>query len=66
MLIPVPLSVLASGLVTTYVAGPIGLTLNLLCFFVNGVGVDLVLTPLAAYAVDIMRDQSAEVMAASM
>lgn len=65
-LVPVPLSILASGLVTTYVPGALGLTLNLICFFVNGVGVDLVLTPLTAYSVDIMRDRSAEVMAASM
>jgi len=34
----VPLSVGASGLITTYVGGPIGLSLNLLCLFVNGMG----------------------------
>jgi hypothetical protein len=38
-LIMVPLSVGASGLIMTYVGGPIGLSLNLLCLFLNGVGV---------------------------
>jgi len=37
----VPLSVAASGLITTYVDGPIGLSLNLLCLYTNGMGVSL-------------------------
>lgn len=65
-LIPLPLSVLGSGLVTTFVPGPIGLTLNLICFFANGVAVDLVLTPISAYCVDILHSRSAEVMACTM
>ena len=36
----VPLSVGLSGLVTTYIAGPFGLALNLLCLFMNGIGVN--------------------------
>jgi len=35
----VPLSIGASGLITTYVGGPIGLSLNLLCLYMNGMGV---------------------------
>jgi hypothetical protein len=35
----VPLSIGASGLITTYVGGPIGLCLNLLCLYTNGMGV---------------------------
>ena len=35
----VPLSILASGALTTFVPGRLGLVLNLCCFFVNGVGV---------------------------
>ena len=35
----VPLSILASGVTTAYVPGLIGLVMNLLWFFVNGVGV---------------------------
>lgn len=35
----VPLSVCLSGLITMYIAGPSGLVLNLLCFFMNGIGV---------------------------
>jgi len=34
----VPLSVCLSGLITTYIAGTSGLVLNLLCFFMNGIG----------------------------
>jgi hypothetical protein len=37
----VPLSVAASGLITTYVGGPIGLSLNLMCLYTNGMGVGL-------------------------
>jgi len=35
----VPLSTLGCGFLTTYVPGKIGLALNLICLFVNGVGV---------------------------
>jgi len=40
----VPLSIAASGLITTYIGGPIGLWLNLLCLFTNGMGVGLCLS----------------------
>ncbi|SJL05157.1 uncharacterized protein ARMOST_08530 [Armillaria ostoyae] len=71
--LPLPLSVpssssrslSSSGLITQYIDGKLGLVLNLICFFVNGVGVNTVLTPLSAYMVDIMHSRSAEVMAAS-
>lgn len=35
----IPLSIGASGLITTYVGGPVGLWLNLLCLYTNGMGV---------------------------
>ena len=38
-LILVPFSMLFSGLVTRYVDGTPGLVLNLVCFFINGLGV---------------------------
>jgi MFS family permease len=38
-LILVPLSVLLSGLLTEYVPGTLGLVLNLVCLFMNGLGV---------------------------
>ena len=38
-LIVVPLSVLISGLLTEYVPGTLGLVLNLVCLFINGIGV---------------------------
>ncbi|KAG1808328.1 major facilitator superfamily domain-containing protein [Suillus variegatus] len=62
----VPLSVGASGLITTYIGGLIGLTLNILCLYANGVGVDLVLNPVTAYNVDVMHSRSAEATAACM
>jgi hypothetical protein len=37
----VPLSVLCSGLLTQFVDGNIGLFLNLVCLFVNGMGVSM-------------------------
>ncbi|KAF9460888.1 major facilitator superfamily domain-containing protein [Collybia nuda] len=61
----VPLSILCAGLVTEYVDGKLGLILNLLCLFVNGVGVDVVLSPSASYAVDVVHHRSAEAMAAN-
>ncbi|KAG2744937.1 MFS general substrate transporter [Suillus brevipes Sb2] len=61
----VPLSIGASGLITTYVGGPIGLCLNLLCLYTNGMGVDFVFNPIGSYNVDVARSRSAEVTAAS-
>ncbi|KAJ7782795.1 MFS general substrate transporter [Mycena metata] len=61
----VPLSVVFCGLITTYIPGPLGLTLNLISFFFNGIGVDLVLSPCSAYSVDIMHSRSAEMLAAN-
>jgi len=61
----VPMSVLLSGLVTRYIEGPIGLTLNLVCLFMNGTGVLMVLSPSASYIVDIMQSRSAESTAAN-
>ncbi|KAF4578254.1 hypothetical protein EYR40_001585 [Pleurotus pulmonarius] len=58
-----PLSVLAAGFITEYVPGTVGLVLNLICLFINGLGVDMVLSPSASYIVDIMHDKSAESMA---
>jgi len=34
-----PITVLASGLITRYIPGTLGLVLNLICFFINGIGV---------------------------
>jgi len=34
-----PITVLASGLITRYIPGTFGLVLNLVCFFINGIGV---------------------------
>ncbi|KAJ7908793.1 MFS general substrate transporter [Mycena leptocephala] len=61
----VPLSFFASGVITTFVGGRVGLVLNLVCFFFNGVGVDMVLSPGSAYSVDVIHSRSAEVMAAA-
>ncbi|KAF5349702.1 hypothetical protein D9756_008837 [Leucocoprinus leucothites] len=59
-----PITVLASGLITKYVPGKLGLALNFVCFFLNGVGCDIALTPCGAYVVDVLHGNSAEVTAA--
>ncbi|KAG2148787.1 major facilitator superfamily domain-containing protein [Suillus clintonianus] len=64
-LIIVPLSIGASGLITTYVGGRIGLSLNLLCLYMNGMGVDFVFNPIGSYIVDVAHSRSAEATAAS-
>ncbi|KAG2052807.1 MFS general substrate transporter [Suillus hirtellus] len=63
-LIIVPLSIGASGLITTYIGGPIGLALNVLCLYANGVGVDSVTNPINSYNVDVVHSRSAEATAA--
>ncbi|KAG2744938.1 MFS general substrate transporter [Suillus brevipes Sb2] len=62
----VPLSIGVSGLLTAYVGGSIGLLLNLLCLFVNGMGVVFVLNPIGSYNVDVVHTQSAEITAANV
>ncbi|EPQ50676.1 MFS general substrate transporter [Gloeophyllum trabeum ATCC 11539] len=64
-LVLVPVSILLSGLVTQFVDGTPGIVLNLICLFVNGIGIDIVLSPSNAYYVDVLHRQSAEVIAAS-
>lgn len=58
-----PLSVLVFGLTTQFISGRVGLIINLVCLFINGVGIDVVLSPSGTYTVDILRDRSAEVVA---
>lgn len=62
-LIFAPLSVLGCGLATQYVEGSVGLTLNLVCLFFNGVGISIVLSQIGAYVVDVLHSRSAEAMA---
>ncbi|KAI0823840.1 MFS general substrate transporter [Trametes gibbosa] len=61
----VPMSVLLSGLTTQFIPGTPGIVLNLIWLFMNGIGVDIVLSPSSAYYVDILHSRSAETMAAS-
>jgi MFS family permease len=63
--IMVPMSVLLSGLITNLVPGRIGIGLNVVVLLMNGIGVDLVLSPVSAYFVDVLHARSAEVMSAS-
>ncbi|KAI0784106.1 major facilitator superfamily domain-containing protein [Abortiporus biennis] len=65
-LILVPLPILGFGFVTTSVDGSLGITLDLISLFLYGIGSDLTLGSCAAYVVDILHTQSAEVAAASM
>nr|VWO96050.1 Efflux pump FUB11 (Fusaric acid biosynthesis protein 11) [Ganoderma boninense] len=62
----VPMSVvIAEALTMRYVPGIPGILLIVLCLFVNGIGLLVVLTPSASYFVDILHDRSAESTAAS-
>lgn len=61
----VPVSVMVCGWTTVFVGGTKGLVINLMGMFFNGLGVDLVLSPIGSYTVDIMHNRSAEVMAAN-
>ncbi|KAI5890975.1 MFS general substrate transporter [Schizophyllum commune H4-8] len=61
----IPLTLIASGLTTQYIPGPLGLTLNLIWFFFNGIGIDVVLSPVGSYCVDIMHEHSAEAVSAN-
>ncbi|OJA17890.1 hypothetical protein AZE42_08679 [Rhizopogon vesiculosus] len=60
----VPLSITASGLLTAYAGGPMGLSLNLLCLFMNGLGVLFVTSPIGSYNVDAEHSRSAQIIAA--
>jgi len=62
----VPLSILFSGLLTQFVPGKVGLVLNLVCLFCNGIGSDIVLSPSGAYAVDVFHERSAEAIASNI
>ncbi|TFK18679.1 MFS general substrate transporter [Coprinopsis marcescibilis] len=65
MITIVPLSCFASGLLSAYGSGRVGLALNLFCFFLNGLGTEMVWGPCAAYMVDVMHSQSAECIASN-
>ncbi|OSD05260.1 MFS general substrate transporter [Trametes coccinea BRFM310] len=64
-LVLVPLSALFSGLAIQFVPGTTGIVINVICLLVNGIGVDIMLTPPSSYYVDILHSRSAEVWAAS-
>ncbi|EPS98621.1 hypothetical protein FOMPIDRAFT_1165031 [Fomitopsis schrenkii] len=57
-----PASTLVCGLLTEYVPGTLGIVLNVFSLFVNGISVDLALSPASAYNVDVLHARSAEVM----
>lgn len=61
----VPLSMVFSGLLIEYIEGSVSLVLVFVCFFVNGLGLELVLGPSAAYIVDVLHSRSAEAIAAN-
>ncbi|GJJ11730.1 hypothetical protein Clacol_005968 [Clathrus columnatus] len=62
-LLLLPASLIGYALTTIHVPGRLGLCLTLVFLFLNGLGVDMVLSPAATYFVDVLRTQSAEIMA---
>ncbi|KAG2021362.1 multidrug transporter, variant 3 [Coprinopsis cinerea AmutBmut pab1-1] len=65
LLVIVPVSCFLSGLFSRYGTGALGLSLNLLCLFFNGFGLEMVWGPCAAYLVDVAHSRSAESVAAN-
>jgi len=59
-----PISMALFGVANTYLDGTRGLVVCFVCLFINGIGVDMVLTPVIAYNVDAVRAHSAEVISA--
>jgi len=57
-----PISALLVGITTQYVLGLVGLVINFICLFINGVGTDMIITPIASYLVGVLPMQSAEIM----
>ncbi|KAF5330124.1 hypothetical protein D9611_010546 [Ephemerocybe angulata] len=65
-LFAVPTFIWASGFITSFVKdNRVGLSLNVLCIFLNGMAIDFVFTPSGSYIVDTMHSRSAESMAAN-
>ncbi|KAJ8488170.1 hypothetical protein ONZ45_g14060 [Pleurotus djamor] len=63
----VPVSLLMVGAAVQWIDDPtLGIGTCLVALFINGIGVDLVLSPMAAYFVDILHSRSAEGMAAGV
>jgi len=60
----IPLSTGLFGIANTRIHGRASLVVCLVCLFINGIGVDVVLTPIVAYNVDVLHAHSAEVMSA--
>jgi len=61
----VPCALIAFAISVTFITGKIGLTICLICLFINGMGVDMIIAPSCTYLVDLFRSQGAEVMAIS-
>ncbi|THV06857.1 MFS general substrate transporter [Dendrothele bispora CBS 962.96] len=61
----VPVSMIGVGVGATWAGGIGGFILCLVSLFLNGIGVDLALSPMAAYIVDILHSRGAESMAAN-
>ncbi|KAH7911114.1 MFS general substrate transporter [Hygrophoropsis aurantiaca] len=61
----VPVSVALAGFSSRYVDGMLGVILNLIALFLNGLGVVLALAPLGTYVIDVFHKDSAEASAAT-
>ncbi|KAK7437130.1 hypothetical protein VKT23_018753 [Stygiomarasmius scandens] len=61
----VPVSMVGVGVGATWGSGVPGFILCIVSLFLNGIGVDFVLSPISAYIVDILHTRSAESMAAN-
>ncbi|KAF8521417.1 major facilitator superfamily domain-containing protein [Hysterangium stoloniferum] len=56
----VPCALIVFAISVTFISGKIGLTICLICLFINGMGVDMIIAPSSTYLVDLFRSQGAE------
>ncbi|KAF8577030.1 MFS general substrate transporter [Ramaria rubella] len=62
-LVILPLSLLIFGVTNQFISGTLGLVINLVCLFLNGMGVNIVLAPSVTYIADVFRSRSVETIA---
>ncbi|KAF9554259.1 MFS general substrate transporter [Agrocybe pediades] len=61
----IPITLVIFGLANQFIDGKLGLSICLICLYVNGIGIEMAFGPCAAYLVDVLHSRSAEALAAN-
>ncbi|KAF4614431.1 hypothetical protein D9613_003523 [Agrocybe pediades] len=61
----IPITLVIFGLANQFIDGKLGLSICLICLYVNGIGIEMAFGPCAAYLVDVLHYRSAEALAAN-